>query len=291
MQMLGKSSASRIPLKKPRMKEGFISKAEVDRLNAKKHEMTPARGTKNFFNPLPADVSGLQVDVRATNTLTYSDTLYNQTSSALGGRKTDVSELGTIFGLGGTQRNTANRNIELDDEIRKSAHFGPPRESNDLAAGIGSSDTPERTNFLNSRNEAGDPKQLEAGQPECLQNSSQLLEQVQFQKEALVRSQKLPYYQASWFHFFTNHVYCSVTSLRLEIDGGVFKIPFAIAKLILTSRHHFENFIKSSKFLGDGIFEIDFNFIELIKGERIESNTYFTEDSELEVGQKRVGLK
>lgn len=285
MQMLGKSSANRIPLKKPRMKEGFISKAEVDRLNAKKLEMTPARGTKNFFNPLPPDVSGLQGDARVTNTLTYSDTLYNQTSSAVVGRKTDVSELGTVFGLG-TQRNTANMNIELDDDIRKSAHFGPPRES-----GIGSSDTPERTNFLNSRNEAGDPKQPEAGHPDTLQNNSQLIEQVQFQKEALIRSQKLPSYQASWFHFYTNHVYCSITSLRLEIDGCLFKIPFAIAKLILTSHHHFENFIKTSKFVANGIFEIDFNFIELIKGERIESNTYFTEDSELEIDQKRVGLK
>ena len=98
MQMLGKTSANRIPLKKPKMKEGFISKAEVDRLNAKKVEATPARPTKNFFNPLRTDVSPNHIDGRVTNTMTYSDTLYNQTSSGIAGRKTDMSDLGTVFG-------------------------------------------------------------------------------------------------------------------------------------------------------------------------------------------------
>ncbi len=291
MQMLGKTSANRIPLKKPKMKEGFISKAEVDRLNAKKVEATPARPTKNFFNPLRTDVSPNHIDGRVTNTMTYSDTLYNQTSSGIAGRKTDMSDLGTVFGLGGTQRNTVNRDIELDCEMRKSAHFGPARDSPDNGLAGGSSDTPDRTNFMNSRNEAVDPKQHEAALTENLQNSSQVLDQSHFQREASLRSQKLPYYQASWFHFFTNSIYCCVTSLRLEVDGSVYKVPFAIAKLILTSRNNFEGFIKSSRFSENGIFEINFQFIEQIRGERIENYSYFSHDSRLLVQDMRIDLR
>jgi hypothetical protein len=291
MQMLGKGTTNKIPLKKPKMKEGFISKAEVDRLNAKKAEATPTKATKNFFNPPPVDTLANEKDARVTNTMTYSDTQYNQTSSAIAGRKTDMSDLGTVFGLGGTQRNTLNRDIEIDCEMQKSAHFGPSRESADHGNLGGSSDTPERTNFMSSRNEAVEPKTQDLALTESLQNTSQVLEFTHFQKEAAVRSQKLPYYQASWFHFFTNTVYCCVTSLRLQIAGALYKIPFAIAKLILTSRHRFESFISTTKFESGGIFEIDFKFIESIKGERIENYNYFTEDSHLDVGNRRIGLQ
>ena len=298
MQMLGKGAACRLPLRKPPMKDGFLSKAEADRLSAKRAEATPARPAKNFFHAPHHDASAQLPNARVTNTLTYSDTLFNQTSSELPGRKTDVSEMGTVFGLGGTQRHTHthNRDIELE-EMRKSAHFGPARDSaadpGQLAA---SSDSPDRTNFMNSRNErheAADPgPQLqESVHSEGLQNSSQVLEQVQLRREAALRSQKMPAYQASWFHFFTNHVYCCVTSLRLELDGGVFKVPFAIAKLVLTSRLRFERFISSTKFESDGIFEVDFQFLEQIKGERVDCLSYFAEDSHVEVEGRRVGLR
>lgn len=292
MQMLGKGSANRVPLRKPKMKEGFVSKAEVERLNAKRAEATPTRIAKNFFNAPPNEALAHHNDPRATNTLTYSDTVFNQTSSGLPGRKTDMSEMGTVFGLGATQtqRNTGHRDIELD-EMRKSAHFGPARESADQGQLGASSDSPDRTNFMNSRNEVVDPKQHGLEPPENLQNSSQVLEQVQFQSEAALRSQKLPYYQASWFHFFTNHIYCCVTSLRLQVEDGVYKVPFAIAKLILTSRLRFERFINSTKFVSDGIFEIDFQFLEQIKGERVESHIYFTDKSYVDIGSRRVGLR
>jgi hypothetical protein len=86
-------------------------------------------------------------------------------------------------------------------------------------------------------------------------------------------------------------IYCCVTSLRLQVEDGVYKVPFAIAKLILTSRLRFERFINSTKFVSDGIFEIDFQFLEQIKGERVESHIYFTDKSYVDIGSRRVGLR
>ena len=66
------------------------------------------------------DKSGVS-ELRMTNTLSYSETVWPHTASGFG-RKTMISETNTVFG-GGTSKFSNNQEIGLE-ELQASARFG-----------------------------------------------------------------------------------------------------------------------------------------------------------------------
>jgi hypothetical protein len=121
------------------MKKGFISKAALDR----KYEATqlsigtlsPQQKKGNFFKPANKNASqtisngngssngqtGHGHEARATNTLSYSETIGPQTVSGFG-KKGDTSDANTVFGT--TFKGNQTCLHPDQDDLKESANFG-----------------------------------------------------------------------------------------------------------------------------------------------------------------------
>jgi hypothetical protein len=285
-QRLGRVVSSASTLRMPPMKPDFQSKESINRrthdLQMSMSNSSPvvARDRSRFFGnamPLPKTGSnsisngngsskGIEHnghEGRKTNTLSYSETIGPQTISAYG-RKTDMSDVNTVFGITLKENHSKFHNTQLQE----SAHFG------------GSSFKPREC-----ENSSPDELKLEQGKIDELRGSenstvkSEIVDNGQIEEAYSVKIQRIPELRCNWFQFYTDIIYCAVSSLVLVINNIEYNVPFGLAKSLLASRENLETFLRGTTFTSQGEVNVDASFLENIKGSRLDDDNFVTEET------------
>lgn len=275
------------------MKPGFQSK---ENLNRKAHELQmslsnnspqmgkdrgrffgnqaglPKTGSQSISNGNGSSKGNEHVgDGRKTNTLSYSETIGPHTISAYG-KKTDISDANTVFGITLKGNHTG---IQDCAELQESAHFGGSRyKSNEMAES-----SPDNFKFEQGR--SGDINHM--GESLHSTVKSEFIDQNQIDEAYTQKLHRIAELRCNWFQFYTDHIYCSVSSLILVINNIEYNVPFGLAKSLLASRENLETFLKGTTFSSQGEVHVDASFVESIKGSRLD-NDHFVTDEEISTG-------
>ena len=203
---------------------------------------------------------------RKTNTLSYSETIGPQTMSIYG-RKTDISDMNTVFGITLKENQTGHQNC---DDLQVSAHFGGSGFKNKEM----NESHPEYLKL--SQGKSHDSHQMAESQHSTVK--SEFIDQIQIEEGYSQKIARIPELRCNWFQFYTDVVYCSVSSLVLIINNIEYNVPFGLAKSLLASRRNLELFLLGTTFTNQGEVQVDASFLEQIKGTRLEEENYVSEE-------------
>lgn len=280
----------------PQMKKDFQSKASIQR---KFEETIPSINTgspqykkNNFFGGNNSKIPSHTVvsngngsssghhkdgDRRGTNTLSYSQTIGQHTISGVE-KKYDASEVQTVFGT--TFKANNIHHIDDNDELQESAHFGGQMEP-----------TKEMLSSSPHYLKLSNPENLIEEEPEVAQSmiKSDFIDKKTIEEIHSSKVDKIPELKCNWFQFYTDMIYCAASSLILIINDVEYNVPFGLAKGLLAHQKNLETFISTTKFTKEGEVSVDAEFVEKIKGTRIEKNNFVSETSIL-VGDLHVDL-
>lgn len=177
------------------------------------------------------------------NTLSYSQTLVS------GMRKTENSPFNTVFGV------TTRFGAESKDTGQESARFGGNLDGS-MDAGSKNQTIKSQTELLKSELVLlSDQAKADDSRSKTLQGSFGI---------SKVSSEPLENHVV-WFQFYNAHVYASLASLILIMDGVEYRIPFGLSKQILMSRDVLELALKSGTFEKDGQYSISPEGLSKIK--------------------------
>lgn len=269
-QLLGRKSQYALRMKLPPMKSDFISRKNF-------FKKRPSMDIREVTDRKPQGADKLKpTDKRGTNTLTYtySETVVEGNSK----EQKPPSEYNTVFKFtdrhskGGEEEDLVHDQDELVlDGGLKSRHSVPTQltKSQNLAKGRASFEEPKqmdnisKSNFLDSKVSQKDQKHVLIEEPHDL---SEHLGEKEL-KEIFERKQKLiPEYMGVCLQFYTEAIYCTVTSLCLIRDGVEYDIPFAIAKIVLRSKGSLAEFINHCHFnRSSQVLDMDFLNLEELK--------------------------
>lgn len=272
------------------MKPGFQSKESINR---RTHDMqisisnaspVVARDRSRFFgNGMPHPKTGSNSisngngsskgiehnghdngqEGRKTNTLSYSDTIGPQTISAYG-KKTDMSDANTVFGITLKDNHSKFHNMNLQE----SAHFGAsgfkPQGCDDSS--------PEELKLIHAKSADKEGSQHSTVKSEIIDN-------IQVEEAYSHKIQRIPELRCNWFQFYTDVVYCAVSSLVLVINNIEYNVPFGLAKSLLASRDNLETFLRGTTFTSQGEVNVDASFLENIKGTRLDDEHFVTAET------------
>lgn len=289
-QRLGRATTAGSKLRMPPMKKGFISKAALDRKYETTHVSTPQQKKGNFFGATTKTISqtisngngssngqiGNGHEARGTNTLSYSETMGQQTASGFG-KKGDASEVNTVFGT--TFKGNQTYLHPDQDELRESANFGVNQD-------------PTKDMLSSYPHYAKRSSQEEAGSIVEENNSmakSDYIDKSMVETDYASKIDRIPELRCNWFQFYTDVVFCAASSLVLVIDDIEYNVPFGLAKGLLASKKNLENFIRKTTFSKQGSVNVDAAFVQQIKGTRIEKDSFVTQD-DLDVDGVQVKL-
>lgn len=280
-QILGRHSSSHLKvLKMPRMKSGFVSKASLDRQRqATRPDPSAQAGTSSGFDSSSRGKRTLKfkessrpskdTDKQMLNTLSYSETM----GPSAFGRKTDLSDINTVFDLKTQMTDdripkegeiNLNPSAEFQALATKSAEIEPSSSPTRKTGGAAVEEALQATaEFIN--NEKDEPNI----------QSSEIVDPNDFEQNFRLKLQQVPDMKCNWFQFFNKFVYCSVSSLILSFDGEDYKVPFGVAKEILTSKENMDRFMKTTEFKSGGEYKIDATAFAEIRGSRVSSSIWF----------------
>lgn len=267
------------------MKKGFISKAELDRKLEITHQsigtLSPAQKRGNFFGAPPKNPSNHTIsngngssnghtgnghEARGTNTLSYSETMGPHTVSGLG-KKGDASEVNTVFGT--TFKGNQTCLHPDQDDLRESANFGIKHEpSKEMLS-----------SYPHYIKRSSQEEEAEIIEENTSMAKSDYIDKVGVDTDYAAKVDRIPELRCNWFQFYTDVVYCAVSSLVLVIDEIEYNVPFGLAKGLMASEANLENFIRKTTFSKQGSVEVDAAFVQQIKGTRIDRHTFVTRDS------------
>ena len=250
------------------MKDSFVPKSPV------KHHtdqfLLPKEETKKIhlthLQPLP------HTEARGTNTLTYSDTLQNNTRSveSNGNRNSDQN---TVFRLTDNKTKVIGEEEENENVSEEIADQNMP-ESLVKSQNIQSNSPKfngdhENANFTKS-DFIKDPKKTppQQRQSEPLAVLSSRDERNEFEAPSITKptnNQKkieTAAFKNNWFEYLTEDYYFHMKSLMLKVENIDYNIPFGLAKLILSSYGNMQIFLHKTMFKKDNDFEFDKSYIE-----------------------------
>lgn len=234
-------------------------------------------------------------DNRGTNTLTYSDTaqdgpkgsdqqtVFKFTDRYSKGDEDDhAGELPEV--VNGLGSNSKVRH-SVPNQLTKSQQLNG-RGSLDDQKADGNSVT--KSNFLDSK--VAQTQQHHEGTDDAQDLSENVGEREL--REIFERKQKLiPEYRCSWFQFFTEAIYCNVSSLSFVKSGIAYDVPFSIAKIVLRTDSKLRNFLGHCDLdTNIGTLLFDFQNLEEIRVAEDKDQQVFETDF-IEVKGERVYIE
>lgn len=281
-----------LKMKLPQMSPHFVSKASLYR-NAQSQVMD--KPFKQHSERLPAVPSTQQnarpshEDIRGTNTLAYSETVYNTND-----KKGDD----TVFKF--TAKNATSHKVgdRLDEEDDVSQVIEDDNVDNHKMAKSQKlkASTPNRkdhhrditkSDFIESRFSKGDGF-------ESVSQSHHIAREEPRQtvsNSESAKKQPRPLgeeFQYSWFCFFTDEIFCSISSLAVKDGFTTYYVPFGVAKIALESADNMRGVLSHCLFNeADRTLDFDYEYINTLKSQNYYDITGFTGDN-IDIGGKQL---
>lgn len=301
-QTLGRKSEYCLRKKLPPMKVDFKPRPNFFKKVSVVPEEKTALKKPHMMQPLPKVDHKKSLDKIGTNTLTYSETNKPVTRESSGNGK-NTSELNTVFKLTekpskgkeliGDEEHNDNDISQLDhvdnkqqsDPLTKSQHIGG--SPNKSAEPIHENFT--KSNFLDSKvTNTLDKHQSDEIQA---QDTSEVLGEAELKEKTTSKEvEETPELKHVWFHFHTDGIYCSVSSLAIRKDEVEYGVPFGIAKQVLQSDAILKDFLNHCQFKPDGCLEFDQAYLETLQsldgeneGQEIDQDLFKVQGVKLEL--------
>lgn len=260
-QMLGRKNHYDLRTKLPPLKDGFSCKATF-RIKEEKLKASSIFNKMTEQNTITID-QPRKSNYPGTNTLDYSQT----------GKHDDD----TLFKF--TDRHTvAKHQDEIEfSQVQEGDEPGSMYRSQNPNSGnrYNAESNFSKSHFVDSKMFKGDNGATIAVD----MNDSQNLNDEEVSNHFQQKRAHIPEYNSCWFFTYSDFMFCTVTSLGIDLGGFIFYVPFAVAKAILANTMNLREFIRRIKV--DRVTEkpvYDMVFFESIKNDRAKNGSEVNEE-------------
>lgn len=280
--MLGRNRLYGLKLRLPPLTPNFVSKASIDRQNQaiEREKKGEASGKKTTISKLPSIQNSNQSKEKprmshpdGTNTLTYSETVFNEHSAK-------HKENDTVFKF--TDKNNTNYKVgrleEGEDNVSEVIEEEPHGLGSDFqnsASLAKSQNIPLNSSKRDGYKDIAKSDFVESRYSKAEGDSPSLT-------QMNIRDESKPSHSPShsgnkltkpdtqefdycWFEFFTHDIYCNVTSVGVKTDGLTYYLPFGVAKIAAESKRMMLEVLRRCLFKPDNSVEIDYDAVLSLK--------------------------